>query len=130
MKIGADGKLGNPETSTDSEGRFTIVADRRFWEGTGKFTLRGGFLPGTGTNAGYLRGSDGAALLISIDAQTNRLDLGDIRLKTGKLVSKVLASNELCAGKFQHPRNSPLQSFGGESHDKARLALNSRALAA
>ncbi len=82
LKTGADGKLANPETSTDSEGRFTIVADRRFWEETGKFTLHGGFLPGTTVNAGNLQGPNGSPLLITVDSNTNKLDLGDIIVKT------------------------------------------------
>lgn len=81
MKTGPDEKLANPETTTDSDGRFSIVADRRFWEGTGKFTIHGGFLPGTTTNAGYLQGANGSPLLISIDARTSGLDLGDIHVK-------------------------------------------------
>jgi hypothetical protein len=82
LKTGADGKLVNPTATTDSEGRFTIVADRRFWQKTGKFTLSGGFLPGTATNAGYLQGPNGTPLLITIDPNTSRSDLGDIPVKS------------------------------------------------
>lgn len=82
IKTGADGKLANPTATTDSEGRFTIVADRRFWQETGKFILKGGFLPGTATNAGDLQGPNGTPLLITIDPNTKKFDLGDILVKS------------------------------------------------
>ena len=33
------GKLLNPRSETDNTGKFTIVADRRFWEESGQFML-------------------------------------------------------------------------------------------
>lgn len=81
FKTGPDGKLANPDATTDKDGRFVIVADRRFWAETGKFTLHGGFLPGTTQNAGYLSGSNGSPLLISVHEDARTFDVGDIRVK-------------------------------------------------
>jgi hypothetical protein len=77
-RIGGDGKLANPQTYTDANGRFSIAADRRFWEKTGYFTLYGGFLPGTTQNAGVLRGPGGGPVVIKTDPKTKKFEIGDI----------------------------------------------------
>jgi hypothetical protein len=78
LVVGADGKLANPDATTDKAGRFRIVADRRFWEKSGEFTLSGGFLPGTTTNAGLLTGSGKTPMTIGVDKETRNVDLGEI----------------------------------------------------
>ena len=78
LVVGADGKLANPDATTDKAGRFRIVADRRFWEKSGEFTLSGGFLPGTTTNAGLLTGSGKTPMTIRVDKGTRNVDLGEI----------------------------------------------------
>ena len=77
MKV-RNGKSLNPEANTDSMGRFKILADCRFWEETGMFTIKGGLLPGTMINASILRGLSGEPVLIKIDKNTRKYDLGDI----------------------------------------------------
>ena len=77
-KTGPDGTLANPSAVTDNAGRFSIEAAPSFWASTGDFTVSGGFLPGTTTNAGILLGPGQVPMLLSIDAKTNKVDLGDI----------------------------------------------------
>jgi hypothetical protein len=81
-RTGDDGKLLNPTGETDSTGRFTIVADRRFWQKTGYFTLQGGLIPGTLQNAGILRGSLGEPIIIKLDPKAKKFDVGDITIST------------------------------------------------
>jgi len=81
-RTGDDGKVLNPIGETDKTGRFTIVADRRFWEKTGYLTLQGGFIPGTTKNAGILRGAINEPLIIKLDPKTKKLDLGEIVVST------------------------------------------------
>jgi hypothetical protein len=81
LKVGPGGKYTNPSAHTDETGRFLIEADPAFWAGTGRFTLRGGLIPGTMTNAGLLRGPGDTPLLLSIAAKKSKLDLGDIIVK-------------------------------------------------
>jgi len=76
--VGADGKLANPDATTDKAGRFRIVADRRFWEKSGEFTLSGGFLPGTTTDAGLLTGPGKTPMTIRVDKGTRNVNLGEI----------------------------------------------------
>jgi len=73
-----DGKSVNPQATTDSNGRFKIVADCRFWEKTGSFTIKGGFLPGTMINCPILRQQSGKPILITIHKNERKVDLGDI----------------------------------------------------
>ncbi len=80
-KIGPDSRLANPTAFTDKDGRFLIEADPAFWAGTGNFTLSGGFLPGTTTNAGILQGPGNVPMLLSVDDKTKMVDLGDINVK-------------------------------------------------
>lgn len=72
-------KLLNPRANTDTNGRFTIRADRRFWEKTGCFALHGGVVPGTGNmQADILRKPGGDPIVVKTDAKTRTVDLGDI----------------------------------------------------
>ena len=77
-KTGPGGKLANPQAMTDAQGKFTIVADRRFWQEAGKFTLRSGFLPGTTRSAGFLRGPGGVVMTLAVDKRTKNVNVGDI----------------------------------------------------
>lgn len=70
LRFGAGGKIINPSGTTDKNGRFTIVADRRYWEKTGYFTLYGGSSP--------LVGSLNEPIIIKVDAKAKKIDLGDI----------------------------------------------------
>ncbi|HEX9689658.1 MAG TPA: hypothetical protein VGB47_11380 [Thermoanaerobaculia bacterium] len=76
--MGTDGRLANPDATTDKAGRFRIVADRRFWEKSGEFTLSGDFLPRTTTNAGLLTGPGKTPMTIRVDKGTRNVDLGEI----------------------------------------------------
>lgn len=40
--------------------------------------MRGGFLPGTTTNAGFLRGPGGLVMTLEVDKRTMNLNVGDI----------------------------------------------------
>ncbi len=73
-----DGKTANPSATTDSNGRFKIIADTKFWETTGSFTVNAGLLPGTTTNVGVLRQQSGEPFLITGGKNDRRIDLGDI----------------------------------------------------
>ena len=69
LTAGAGGKIVNPSGTTDKNGRFTIIADRRYWQKTGYFTLWEGSL---------LVGSLNEPIIIKVDAKTKKIDLGDI----------------------------------------------------
>lgn len=69
-----DGKVSNPEGVTDSDGKFTIIADRRFWESTGEFSLVVGRLE-------IVRAADNVVLSIKVDKDTKEIDIGDIIVK-------------------------------------------------
>jgi hypothetical protein len=72
-------KLLNPLANTDANGRFTIPADRRFWQSTGHFALHGGLVPGTGNmQADILRKPSGDPIVVRPDSKTRTIDLGDI----------------------------------------------------
>lgn len=71
--------LLNPRAKTDANGRFTIPADRRFWESTGCFALQGDLVPGTGNmQADILRKPSGDPIVVRTDSKTRTIDLGDI----------------------------------------------------
>lgn len=66
----------NPYTKTDSQGNFTIISDRSFWEESGKFTLG---VPVMGYEV-YLRTSDDVTIVVSVDQDAKFVDLGEIRI--------------------------------------------------
>lgn len=68
------GKVVNPTSKTDKTGKFTIVADRRFWEESGQFTLS----VSIGSNTHYLQKSKGIPSVIVVKKGTKEVDLGDI----------------------------------------------------
>jgi hypothetical protein len=73
LRAGAGGKIINPSGRTDKNGRFTIVADRRYWEKTGYFTLEG--------PNGPLRLREtpiGGWVIIKVDPEMKKIDLGDL----------------------------------------------------
>ena len=67
----------NPYTHTDSEGRFTIIADRRFWEESGMFTLGVSYLDRTV----HLRNPNNIIISVEVDKNTKHVDLGEIRVR-------------------------------------------------
>jgi hypothetical protein len=77
FRIGDEGKLLNPYTKTDSQGDFSIISDRRFWEESGKFTL-GVAVMGQEV---YLRTSDDATIVVSVDEDAKYVDIGEITIR-------------------------------------------------
>lgn len=73
----SEGLISNPYTKTDSEGNFTIIADRRFWEGSGMFTLEF-FYEG---RKAYLLDQNDIPICIEVDKNTKKVDLGEIRAR-------------------------------------------------
>ena len=74
MKVGKGGKVLNPISETDKTGKFTIVADRRFWEESGQFTLSVTIM----SKEYYLQKSKDIPLVIVFKEKARELDLGDI----------------------------------------------------
>jgi len=74
MKIGEGGKVLNPISETDKTWKFTIVADRRFWEESGQFTLSVTIM----SKEYYLRKSKDIPLVIVVKEEAREIDLGDI----------------------------------------------------
>ena len=74
MKVGEGGKVLNPISETDKTGKFTIVADRRFWEESGQFTLSVTIMG----KEYYLRKSKDIPLVIVVEEEAREIDLGDI----------------------------------------------------
>ena len=72
-----EGIVINPSTLTDSDGRFIIIADRRFWEGSGMFTLGVSHWNGEV----YLRDSNDIIISVEVDEGTKKFDLGEITVK-------------------------------------------------
>jgi len=77
IRVTERGTLANPSTLTDSDGRFIIIADQRFWEGSGKFTLGVSHWNGEV----YLRDSKDIIISIEVDEATRKFDLGEITVK-------------------------------------------------
>jgi len=66
------GRLLNPGTLTDETGRFSIVADRRFWEeGSGAFTL-------AISQRQPLRDREGIPIAIEVHPDARRVAVGDV----------------------------------------------------
>jgi len=76
IKVGKEGILLNPSSMTDSGGSFTILADRRFWEKSGSFTLGVSLWNGEA----YLRDKNGVHLVIQVDKKTKTVALGEIKV--------------------------------------------------
>jgi hypothetical protein len=76
LRSGSGGMLMNPSTETDSRGNFTIIADRRFWEESGIFTL--GISLWSGMS--YLRGPDNKYVTFEVDKNAKRIELGEIKV--------------------------------------------------
>lgn len=74
LKVGKGGKVLNLSTKTDKTGKFTIVADRRFWEESGQFTLSVTIM----SKEHYLQKTKGVPLVIVFKEKARELDLGDI----------------------------------------------------
>jgi len=74
FKVGDGGIALNPSTRTDETGKFTIVADRRFWEESGQFTLS----VLLGGKEHYLQSSKDIPLVIVVKERAREVDLGDI----------------------------------------------------
>ena len=81
LKIGDDGKLLNPTTSTDSTGKFKIVADRRFWEKTGTFSLVVSYTTLQGSYQNIIRNTDDTPIVIKVDKNAKEVELEDIMVK-------------------------------------------------
>jgi len=77
IRVTERGTLANPSTLTDSDGRFTIIADRRFWEGSGRFTLGVSLWSGEV----ILRNSNDIIISVEVDEGTRKFDLGEITVK-------------------------------------------------
>ncbi len=77
IKVGEGGILLNPGALTDSDGRFTIIADQRFWEGSGRFTLGVSLWSGEV----ILRNSNDIIISVEVDEGTRKFDLGEITVK-------------------------------------------------
>ena len=77
IKVGDGGILLNPSTLTDLEGNFVILADRRFWEKSGKFTLG----VAMGMREVYLRNENDIMISIEVDKDTKQFDMGEIKVK-------------------------------------------------
>lgn len=77
--IDADGVLypTNPSTVTDEQGNFTILADRRYWEESGTFTLGVTHTFGVA----YLHDLNNAYVTFTVDENGRRLELGEIQVK-------------------------------------------------
>lgn len=76
MEVGNDCKVLNPISKTDKTGKFTIVADCRFWEESGQFTLSVFIM----SKEHYLQKSKGIPLVIIFKEKARELDLGDIAI--------------------------------------------------
>lgn len=77
IKVGEGGILLNPSTKTDSDGNFTIIADRRFWEGSGMFTIGASSWRGEV----YLRNANDIIIAVEVDENAKKVDLGVIKVK-------------------------------------------------
>jgi hypothetical protein len=78
IKVGKGGILLNPSTKTDAGGNFTIIADRRFWEESGYFTLGVNLL----FEEAYLSSLKlkNVPSIIKVDTNTKRFDLGEVKI--------------------------------------------------
>jgi hypothetical protein len=74
--VGEGGVLLNPSVMTDAGGHFTMMADRRFWEKSGSFTLGVSLWNGEA----YLRGNNGVPLVINVEKSAQKVELGEIKV--------------------------------------------------
>jgi hypothetical protein len=74
--VGKGGVLSNPSTMTDAGGNFTIIADRKFWEKSGSFTLGVSLWDGQA----YLRNKNGVPLVINVEKSAQKVELGEIKV--------------------------------------------------
>lgn len=73
-----DGIFLNPNTHSDSEGRFTLTADRRLWEESGEFTLG---VTDHANRTTYITNPNNIIISIKVDKNTKRVDLGEIKVR-------------------------------------------------
>ena len=76
IKVGKGGVKLNPSAMTDAGGNFTIIADRKFWEKSGNFTLGVSLWNGEA----YLRGENGIPLIITVEKSAHKVELGEIKV--------------------------------------------------
>lgn len=72
-----DGILLNPRAKTNSQGIFTFIADRRFWEESGMFTFGVSHMSRTV----YLRDQNNIIISIKVDKNSKKAELGEIRVR-------------------------------------------------
>ena len=58
----------------DNDGKFMIVADRRYWEKTGKFSLK----LDKELRTGLLQDLNNIPIVITLDKNTKKIELGDV----------------------------------------------------
>lgn len=80
-----DGMLTSmtPRAKTDSQGNFTVIADRRYWEKSGVFIIGIRDLSDNKdlSDMTYVRGPDKNFVTFTVDKNVRRIELGDIELK-------------------------------------------------
>jgi len=76
IRVGKGGVFLNPDANTNSQGSFTIIADRRFWKESGKFTLKVTYKGGSG----YLRDLNNIIVSVSVDKNAKKVALGKIKV--------------------------------------------------
>ncbi|MGB6866809.1 MAG: hypothetical protein WBE11_14060 [Candidatus Aminicenantaceae bacterium] len=77
IKVGDGGILLNPGAKTNPQGSFTLIADRRFWEESGMFTLGVGYMGRTV----YLKDQNNITISIKVDKNAKKAELGEIRVR-------------------------------------------------
>ena len=76
LKVGKKGILLNPGGKTDSQGSFSIIADRRLWEESGMFTLGISYMGRTM----YLEDQNNITISVKMDDKAKKAELGEIKV--------------------------------------------------